>query len=84
MATPISKWLQIRYSILWRRYRNKKINFQEIATALQEKDNKNVSVILSDLNKNGWVLVDKNKKDKRKAVYQLRNPEEIITELKES
>lgn len=81
MTIPISKWLMKRYAILWEKYGENKIDFTKISRILKEKDDKTISVILSELNRSNWIIVEKSEKDKRKSLYKLKKPEEIIFEI---
>ena len=81
MTIPISNWLLRRYAVLWKRHRNNKIGFKDVTETLKEKNDKRVTVILSELKKSGWICVERNKEDKRKGIYQLKSPEKIIDEI---
>ena len=79
-GTPI--WVQRRYAMLWQRFKDgKKITFEKISKELKKdkriKDDRMVSVILSDLRKAGWLKVELNPENTRKRFYQLVNPKDV-------
>ena len=80
MATALSKWLMKRYATIWKTYRTTKIDFDKIQKKLDE-DTKTLTVVLSELKKSGWITIEKDTADKRRRVYQLRPPEEIVDEI---
>ena len=77
------KWLTKRYAILWKKFKDKKFEFEEAKQALNEDNDKRLSVILSDFRKNGWLEVELHPESSRKRVYKLKSPEEIILEIAE-
>ena len=79
MTTPLPKWIQKRYSILWNNFKNKEFTYDQIEESI--KDIKGLSVFLSDLRKAGWLQVSLNSEDTRKRVYKLKNPELIFNEM---
>ena len=70
-----------RYIHLWNVLKNKKFTNQKAQEILKEEDQHLLSVFFYDLKKAGWIIADRDKKDKRKKVYQLKSPEEIFKEI---
>ena len=80
MAKYIPKWLLKRLGKLWEMYREKEFTFEEVTRALPEDDPRNLAMVLSDLNKNGWIETRPDSKNKRKTVYRIKNGS-ILNEL---
>jgi hypothetical protein len=78
---PLPKWLFIRYSKLWRKKKTQEFDFSEAQSLLNEKDDKTLSVILSDLRKNGWLEAYLGSEDARKRKYRLISPQEAIEKI---
>lgn len=70
-----------KYSILWRVFKKKEFGYDEAAKILKEKNEALVSIILSELKKNGWLIVKLHPEDSRKRIYALKSPEEAVTDL---
>ena len=83
MVEPVAKWLTKRYAILWKKFKDKKFEFEQAKQVLNEDNDKRLSVILSDFRKNGWLEVELHPESSRKRVYRLKSPEEIILEIAE-
>ena len=80
----LPKWLERRYSILWKAFNDTKFKMEDAVKILEEKikDSKDqVPVILSELRKNGWLEVELDPEDARKRLYKLKGREEIISEI---
>jgi hypothetical protein len=81
MPEPLPKWLFLRYAKLWKEKKNQNFDFDEARRLLKEKDDKTVSVILSDLRKHGWLETFLNPEDARKRTYRLKSPHDIVEEI---
>jgi hypothetical protein len=81
MATPLPKWLFVRYAKLWTKKKNQEFTFDEARRLLREKNDKTLSVILSELRKHGWLETLLDAKDARKRNYHLRPPKDIVEEI---
>ena len=81
MTKPLPKWLTERYSLLWKKFKEKEFDHDEAANVLKEKKERLVSVVLSDLKRHGWLTIKLHPKDSRKRIYKLKNPEEVINEI---
>ncbi|MEM3700188.1 MAG: hypothetical protein QXL57_04915 [Candidatus Bathyarchaeia archaeon] len=81
MTNPLPKWLFLRYAKLWKEKKNQNFDFDEARRLLKEKDDKTVSVILSDLRKHGWLKTFLDPNDARKRTYQLKSPQDIVEEI---
>lgn len=81
MTEAIPKWLMKRYSKLWKKFKETTFTFEQALTSLKEKDERILSVVLSDLKKYGWIDLTLDPKDGRKRIYKLKEPNKIIEEL---
>jgi len=77
MTKPLPKWIQKRYAILWRKFKDKEFTFEKAI-----KDKKGINVFFSDLRKAGWLEVSLDSKDTRKRVYRLKSPEDGFKGMK--
>lgn len=87
MSNLLPKWLMKNYLRIWIKVRNEKIStltFSEIANILSNYNKQTISIILSNLNKNGWIEVSLNPNDMRKRIYFFKNPEKILEEIAET
>jgi len=80
---PLPKWLFIRYSKLWRKNKSQEFDFSEARSLLNEKDDRTLSVILSDLRKNGWLEAYLGSEDARKRKYRLIPPQDAVEKIAE-
>ena len=81
MAEPLPRWIMKRYSILWNKFKNKEFTHKQATEALKEKDERIVSLFLSDLKKYGWLEVRLDPNDSRIRLYKLKSPEEAVKEM---
>jgi len=79
-VSPLPKWVMKVYADLWVMFEEKPFLFNN---AVQELDipKERMSVIISELNKAGWLDVEINKKDTRKRKYFLKKPDNIIKQM---
>jgi type I restriction enzyme M protein len=75
----IEKWLERRYSTLWRTFEKKPFTRLEAANALKD-DEKSINVVLSELRKTGWLEVQTDPTDARKKLYKLKSTRDILRE----
>lgn len=80
MTEPLPKWIQLRYAILWNKFRTKEFTFEQAEKTLNN-NNKGINVFLSDLRKAGWIETNLSEKDSRVRIYRLKNPEIAINEM---
>ncbi len=80
MTQPIPAWIQIRYAILWKKFKDKEFTFEQ-AEKILKKNQKGINVFFSDLRKAGWLEVSLNSDDTRKRVYNLKSPEQAYKEM---
>ena len=83
MTDPMPKWLTKRYAVLWNELEDKKFNFDDAKEKLNEEKDKRLSVILSDIKKNGWLEVELDPKNSRKRLYKLKSPKQVMLEIAE-
>ena len=84
MAKPIPKWVQERFSILWQKYDNQLLTYEEIEKVLKLDDRNTISVFLNELKKAEWVDIQLSDKDLRKRTYTLKAPNQIMLEMTKS
>ncbi|MCX9074319.1 MAG: hypothetical protein OIN88_06620 [Candidatus Methanoperedens sp.] len=80
MVEAISKWLLEYFSMLYAKKRTETFDFQE-AVEILKKDERFIGQILSELNQAGWITKKREETDRRKKIYQLNTPDEILSEL---
>jgi type I restriction enzyme M protein len=76
MNSNLPEWLEKRYSILRGAFRDKNFTRDEAVNILQEKnkdDEKTVAVIISELNKAGFLKIKLDENDARKRQYKLED-----------
>lgn len=81
MSKPLPKWLFRRYARLWKEKKSDEFDYDEARRLLKEKDDKTLSVILSELRKHGWLKATLDPSDARKRTYRLRSPQDLINEI---
>ena len=79
ITKPLPKWIQIRYALLWNKFKDNEFTFEQAEKVL--KNNKGINVFFSDLRKAGWITVSLDEKDTRKRVYKLKSPEQAYLEM---
>lgn len=81
MTLPLPKWIMQRYSLLWKAFKTKEFEYDEASKVLKEKEERLVSVVLSELKRHDWLTLKIHPEDSRKRIYQLKSPEDAINEL---
>lgn len=85
MSEAIPKWVIQRYSALYRKFKTKKFTREEARKTLDEfgvdSQEKITNTFFSELKKNGWVEIQRDKKDERKKIFKLIHPEKAILNL---
>jgi hypothetical protein len=81
MAELLPKWEMRRYITLWNKLKDKEFANKKAKELLKEEDDHLLSVFFYDLKKAGWIIVNRDEKDKRKKIYKLKSPEEIFKEV---
>jgi len=82
----LPEWINKRYRILWESFQASPFRLEEAANRLNKgidevKDAKDeVIVILSELRKEGMLIVEFDPNDARKRIYKLKSKEDMITE----
>jgi len=82
-ATLLTRWLEDRYSVLWKTFQDKPFTRLDAATVLKEElkeDGQSVNVTLSELRKAGRLKARPDPSDARKKVYTLRSMRDILIE----
>jgi type I restriction enzyme M protein len=77
----LPKWLEERHSKLWEKFGNRGFRIEDAVEFLGkdsgvEKDE--VTVVLSELRKAGWLKVELDPDDARKRIYKLKSKKDII------
>lgn len=78
MTKAIPKWVWNRYSLLWKKCKDKPFTYKEAEKVLKYDDKNSISVMFLELRKAGWLNVELSKEDTRKRVYMLTPPEKVI------
>ena len=81
MTKYLPKWLLEKYSILWRKFHTAIFDFKAATEALGYKDKRYSSKVLSQLSKAQWLYIDRDPIDRRKKIYKLRSPNEVMEQL---
>ena len=76
--SALPKWIQERYAILWAKKNTEPFTHEEAMKMLKEKEPVLISVFLSELRKAGWLEAKLDKKDARRRIYTLIQPEQIF------
>lgn len=82
MTEPLPRWIMKRYSILWNKFKDKEFTHKQAIGALKEKDERVVSLCISDLKKYGWLEARLHPEDSRIRLYKLKGPEDAVKEMK--
>lgn len=80
MVEVLPKWLLKYFSILYAKKRTNEFNFQEVVEIIR-KDERFTGQVLSELTQAGWITKKREEMDRRKKIYQLNSPDEILYEL---
>lgn len=82
MSQPIPKWLQGRYALLLKEFKNKEFTFNLARNLLKMDQEKIVSITLSKLKKAGWLeIIRLDPNDSRKRYYKLKSLDMIFREI---
>ena len=81
MTEPLPRWIMKRYSTLWTKFKSKEFTHKQAVEALKEKDERVVSLCISDLKKYGWLEAKLHPQDSRIRIYKLKGPEEAVKEM---
>lgn len=85
MVDAIPKWVMQRYSVLYKAFGNEGFNRdgarKAIAKAGLKGDDTLTNTFFSQLNKKGWVIVERDKRDSRKKIFRLVPPEKALINL---
>ena len=81
MSNLVPRWITKRYIKLLKKYGYKEFRYNDAKKLLKEKDERMISIALSELGRADWIKKEKDPKDKRKSIYQLRRPEQIFKEV---
>ena len=81
MSNLVPRWIIRRYIKLWKKYGKKKFTYTEAKDLLKEEDERMISIALSQLNKSGWIKVEKDQKDKRRGKYVIIAPNDVFREV---
>ncbi len=78
MDNVIPAWIIRRYKKLWSQFNEQKFTFEQAKNTLEEDDDKFVSVVLSELDKLGWIDIELDPEDRRKRLYKLKSLDTVI------
>jgi len=75
-------WLVKRYMKLWDKFKDRVFSFEEAKSTLKE-ENKFLSVVLSEMKKEGWLSLELDPEDARKRLYRLNSLVDVMTKTAE-
>ena len=75
-------WLVKRYMKLWDKFKDKDFSFEDAKKTLKE-DNNFLSVVLSEMKREGWLTLELDPEDARKRLYKLLSLEEVMKKTAE-
>lgn len=78
MVNAIPKWVWNRYSLLWKKFKDKPFTFEQAQKELKYLDRNTISVMFNELKNAGWLSVRLDESDSRKRNYNLFNPVNIV------
>lgn len=85
MVEAIPKWVMQRYSALYRKFKMKIFTREQARETLDEfkidSDERLTNTFFSELNKRGWIEIEKDEKDSRRKLFKLISPESAILNL---
>lgn len=85
MTKPIPSWIIERYAEIYRNVKCNEFNREEAQKLLEEvglyKNDKHTNTFFSELQKKGWIRVEKDKSDSRRRKFRLVSPENAILNL---
>jgi hypothetical protein len=84
MSKALPKWVMERYARLWGKFGNKPFSHELASQFLKEAEPTTLSLVIQELKKAGWVIVNSNPKDKRIRIYKLKEPNQAIKEMAKS
>lgn len=83
MVNPLPKWLQLRYASLWREFNDDEFTFEQAKKLLGDSE-ETLNVVISEMKKAGFIEMSINSEDKRKRLYKLISPDEMIENLEKA
>ena len=81
-TTAIPKWVWNRYALLWKKFGDKPITFEQAQKELKYLNRNVISVIFNKLKTAGWIAVNLGEGDSRKRVYTLISSIEVVENTK--
>lgn len=85
MTQPkLPTWLENKYLTLWGKLKDTTFRMEDAQEILQKSDVdkvQGVAVVLSELRKAGWVVVESDSHDARKSIYHLKSKDDIIKSI---
>lgn len=81
MTEALPKWEMQKYARLWKTFGKKEFTNSQALRILREKDPHLLSVLFYDLKNTGWLIIERNKKDRRKKIYKMKEPNEAVKEM---
>jgi hypothetical protein len=70
----LPKWIMRRAKVLWRSFESRQFTFSEAEKALEGDDSRMTAVVLSELNRSGWVKSSLDADNPRKKKYRFTHP----------
>jgi len=80
MPEYLPKWLLRRLKKLWENFKAEEFSFEDAQSALKD-DSRVVAIVLSNLDKYGWINIKSDPSDSRKKLYSLKHVD-VIEKMK--
>ncbi len=85
MTQPkLPTWLENKYLTLWDKLKDTTFRMEDAQEILRKSDVdkvQGVAVVLSELRKAGWVVVETDGHDARKSIYHLKSKDDIVKSI---
>ena len=84
MPKSTNEWIEKRYELLLTEFKDKEFSGDDAKRVLTEQgksEESSVPIILSELKKRGLIEAKLDSQDSRKRIYQLKLPNEVISEI---
>jgi hypothetical protein len=78
---PIAKYIQEVFSTIWKKYGSEELSKSKIVKLFPKYNKQVLRNYLSKAVKSGWIKIEVDQKDKKRRIYTLREPNEIMKEL---
>jgi len=77
---PLPKWLMRKYAVLWKEFGEDDFTCEDARKLIGDKEEV-FNVVISDMKKSGYIKVSIDSEDKRKRLYRIISPDNMIKNL---